>query len=825
MTVIYLPIMTQREVSSLRVRALGLGAIIFMLAAAGCSPAAQQLLPPGDGALDSPDLLPSPPDDMAEPVVVPPSKCPAQCDDFNPCTTDRCDDDAGCVHQPAGEGVACDDGKPCTINDSCRAGACAGDPAPENSAPSILGTAFGYGGYRDSDSDVQGLSAFVGDDLVVYANQLYRGPAGTLLTLAQIGAGGVTALSHITTPHIIDAGLVGGTNWSYRLYSQLLPLANQRVALITDYNIDIFSTSGGLLKLVTSYPINPKIYVFAGASAGSRFWTCNGSGLQAWSLDGKDNVSLTANLSMPTSTTCYGMAASTDGKTLVIASTKGLLRYDVSGATPVGGTAALTTQAFTDVQLAGELTAVHLYADTGGIGKVRVYKDLAKPAIAEFAETVPTGPPLGFTLVDGGIVVAWFPLAGGCDSIVPVLYDLDDNGATQRSRLDAGPAACFGRTLLQNPVSLSARGRRVAMQPVQTLLDIDPQTRALSTFTGPGHGTLERLRTVSATQVQALGNYSAQLIDVGNPAAPRIVDGGMRFPLQPGSVRAELPVASGFAPYLVTAPFDFIEQKVTVAGLSRLQVGTGLLPAPVGIIGIPGGPARMYAAGGYLYQLLAESSTQVRVRRYDFSTMPGGDGQSASPDLNVVVQASDAPANAGRQLALASDATGAQLVVFDQRYDVHVTYDPLAIGWFKAGAKGLERIASGKLAFGTPVQSAAVVGDRAFAVSYDHAFAIHRDGDTLVTDGVKDLYGDSEETHFTSLLAFDGALAYVSIWRVSQATHAATPGVMVFRASDLSLAARYDTADQVFSMTQAGGNVVFGMKNAVSVAEAFCPAQ
>ncbi len=47
------------------------------------------------------------------------------CDDGNPCTEDRCDPIAGCVHVPL-TGAACDDGDPCTADDRCVAGLCAG---------------------------------------------------------------------------------------------------------------------------------------------------------------------------------------------------------------------------------------------------------------------------------------------------------------------------------------------------------------------------------------------------------------------------------------------------------------------------------------------------------------------------------------------------------------------------------------------------------------------------------------------------------------------------------------------------------------------------
>jgi len=49
------------------------------------------------------------------------------CDDGNPCTSDICDDKAGCVATPA-DGKGCSDGNPCTGADACQKGACAGVP-------------------------------------------------------------------------------------------------------------------------------------------------------------------------------------------------------------------------------------------------------------------------------------------------------------------------------------------------------------------------------------------------------------------------------------------------------------------------------------------------------------------------------------------------------------------------------------------------------------------------------------------------------------------------------------------------------------------------
>ncbi len=49
----------------------------------------------------------------------------ANCEDNNPCTTDSCAADKGCVHAPA-SGPGCDDGDVCTTSDTCANGICKG---------------------------------------------------------------------------------------------------------------------------------------------------------------------------------------------------------------------------------------------------------------------------------------------------------------------------------------------------------------------------------------------------------------------------------------------------------------------------------------------------------------------------------------------------------------------------------------------------------------------------------------------------------------------------------------------------------------------------
>jgi TolB protein len=65
----------------------------------------------------------------------------ADCDDDNPCTKDKCDQNTGhCEFKPHdlgnhyGQPIACDDGNACTSDDTCHAGVCAGVNVPDGTA-------------------------------------------------------------------------------------------------------------------------------------------------------------------------------------------------------------------------------------------------------------------------------------------------------------------------------------------------------------------------------------------------------------------------------------------------------------------------------------------------------------------------------------------------------------------------------------------------------------------------------------------------------------------------------------------------------------------
>lgn len=81
------------------------------------------------------------------------------CDDGDPCTADACDPVAGCVYEPAADGVPCDDGGLCTTDDRCLGGECVGSAigcpdAGECFAAGVCNPATGACDYEPLPGDV-----------------------------------------------------------------------------------------------------------------------------------------------------------------------------------------------------------------------------------------------------------------------------------------------------------------------------------------------------------------------------------------------------------------------------------------------------------------------------------------------------------------------------------------------------------------------------------------------------------------------------------------------------------------------------------------------
>jgi hypothetical protein len=188
---------------------------------------------------------------------------PVDCDDHNPCTVDRCDPQAGCVHAPkcvssslctgagcgldgtctfasAVDGIACDDGIACSEGDSCRNGQCtagssacapagawpaAAHDAQHTHATTLLGPAAPTPKWT---SPVPGVSTFViADDGTILATDGQQvetiSPDGAVAPLAAVPAfdlalrqdGGIYAMTREPANVLRSLGADGTPRWAF----------------------------------------------------------------------------------------------------------------------------------------------------------------------------------------------------------------------------------------------------------------------------------------------------------------------------------------------------------------------------------------------------------------------------------------------------------------------------------------------------------------------------------------------------------------------------------------------------------------------------------
>jgi len=154
---------------------------------------------------------------------------PDRCDDGNPCTSDECKGST-CVHTQLPDGSSCDDGQLCTSLDRCLAGQCSG--TPRSSAPSVLGTAYAFGGADvGADSDMSwSRVAFLSPNRLVFADRF--GSSSTVLSVVDALGDTLTVVGHTVTDSTLTAQAPNGWVWQPLPLLHLVPLPGGRLALV-----------------------------------------------------------------------------------------------------------------------------------------------------------------------------------------------------------------------------------------------------------------------------------------------------------------------------------------------------------------------------------------------------------------------------------------------------------------------------------------------------------------------------------------------------------------------------------------------------------------
>ena len=119
-----------------------------------------------------------------------------------------------------------------------------------------------------------------------------------------------------------------------------------------------------------------------------------------------------------------------------------------------------------------------------------------------------------------------------------------------------------------------------------------------------------------------------------------------------------------------------------------------------------------------------------------------------------------------------------------------------------------------------------LTSNQALMMASDGAARLVRNGATIEAKAVLNLIDSPEARNplFARILAFDGKRALLAQHRWLLPKDLSQWSVEVLNADDLSRLARYDTSEEVHSVTVVGTRLVFGMNGAVSVADPECRA-
>jgi hypothetical protein len=316
------------------------------------------------------------------------------------------------------------------------------------------------------------------------------------------------------------------------------------------------------------------------------------------------------------------------------------------------------------------------------------------------------------------------------------------------------------------------------------------------------------VRAAGENRVNAYSRVSTHRVDISNPRLPRVEAGGLMTPLETEFLRVD--VTSPSSATFLSVP-DPLSQPNAGGAITLLRDDATGTPVPVTTIEVADvGDNEWIGSGEYLYQLTAQGSVDLQVRRFRSSTL--GADSPRLPNLEQLVKPSAPSDTAARVnglgifpvLRFAIDAATGTLFTLDRR-----TNGDLFSG-FALGTDGY-----------APIFSRLEASALGIAAARGRALLLHSGRVQIVDETGATLTSLSLETigSATRILGFDGRRAYLSVRFTGDAPGR---GVLVLSAADLSEIARYATFDEVLSSAEAGEHLVFGTGSRLIVAAPAC---
>jgi hypothetical protein len=706
--------------------------------------------------------------------------------------TDGAEVDAGLDADPAAPDAGVPDAPP---------------PPPDQVARLVLG--FGAEPPEGGRPPMAGVAAFLDDERAVFADQA----EGSGLVLSVVDLGGDRA--RVVDQALLDVAMdrfFGGSDWSDRFLTHVVPLAPDRVAVVgTRQRIELFAVGDRLTPLARVALDARDDSLLDAVGRGDTLWVCSGRFIRRFKIADDAIAELPAAAIGIPAGTCRSLALSPDGGTLWVAGTGGIASYDATTMPATLTRHLLARQGFVRVVDQGTWLTAQVLLPYGDLGGVQVFRVDDLPTSGDPAPVARFDPisrddlwarPLGVGLVAGGLAVE----------------TLEVTGTTRRYRLDfhpwtaGGPGAPTSTLTLRqsdevglhaSPLPLVGRGRHLVAQPWRRIVRVSDSMGFVS---GPHHGAFDAVWSTTAGTAVALGPFSLHRARLDD-GAPTLPGGGQDLPASTSRLRLvrrdqgwQLVAPTLGRPNVLQEPGPARLGCLVPAGDSLEPAGTVTVPA-----GDAGSSSLLAVAGDRLFQLSRPTASSYRLRRFPLPRRCEGQPLIADVDHPVEIGVA-AGTRIGWSLAVAPAGDALLLV------ETVAAPPPGPISLHLAWLAGddLAVVARGKLGATTADPSAlAITGvDRALLVENGrlvHQLAVAGGAVTATTTDVAD-----RGLAIASVLAVTGDIAYVG-------TVSRPLGVLALRLSDLAALGHCATPTPPRSIAFAGPDVVVGMANALGV--------
>ena len=281
---------------------------------------------------------------------------------------------------------------------------------------------------------------------------------GNLLTLAKINNDQLEVLDRAQWGSSVSSFQISSMIWVFRSTAFIVPLSPTRVAVVgADWSIDLYDI--GQDRLQPSYRFgfgagNRSLTAIT-TSQGKNLWTCMNTNIRRYQIDDvQQYIRQDPAFRLPTDHLCYGLSVSSDGRTLLAATSSGLDVVDISIGDGTGTLqqTVLSGDFLVDVVSNGQEIGVYRIDDaTNGVGTVRTLAAADYTPIATFASS---GNIIeaGFTMMAGGTASRsmgqhQLPGGAGCFLLVWRQYDNTDHQLCSNDCLQSElwkPSCCVG---------------------------------------------------------------------------------------------------------------------------------------------------------------------------------------------------------------------------------------------------------------------------------------------------------------------------------------------------------------------------------------------